>query len=111
MKLDTKSFFLAAACFAAGFLLCLALVSPAPRQQSSSPVMATAPMLAFTQFQPRPFHLTQVFVPPGGLLPRPVIRGERGYDPQAEIEMMKHRSLDLIDTRDQSQIELKESKK
>ena len=69
--------------------------------------MATTPMLAFTQFQPRPFHivLTQKF---GQRLPAPVriIR-----DPLDEIEMMKHRSLHLIDTRTQPQFDLKESEK
>jgi len=107
MKLDTKSFFLAAVCFAAGFLLCLTLVSPAPRRQPLSPVIATSPMLAFTQFQPRPFHivLTQKF---GQRLPAP----ERiARDPLDEIEMMKHRSLHLIDTRTQPQFDLKEAQK
>src|SRR5262245_10511108 len=100
MKLATKTFFLAAVCFAAGFLLCLALVSPAPRQQPSSTVVAASPMPAFTQFQPAPFHivLTQKF---GERLRAPVriIR-----DPLVETEMMKHRSLDLIDTRPPPQI-------
>ena len=107
MKLDAKLVFSATACFAAGFLLCLALVRLAPRQQPFSPVAAASPMLAFTQFQPRPFYivLTQQF---GQKLSAPV-RILR--DPLDEIERMKPRSLDLIDTRTQLQFDLKEIEK
>jgi hypothetical protein len=107
MKLDTKTLFAAAVSFVAGFLLCFALFNSAPKQQPPLPLATANPTLAFTQFQPRAFHvvLTQSF---GPRLSIPV-RASR--DPLEEIEMMKHRSVDLIDRRSQPWIDLKESDK
>src|SRR6185436_13556652 len=119
MKIDTKSLFLAAACFAAGFLLCLTLVRPAPGPRPSPPVLTTSPMMAFTQFQPRPFHIfwTQDARPnthvtiriqsesPSTLFHRRIVADPLG-DPLSRI-----RSLDLIDTHYQPHLDLRESGK
>ena len=107
MKLDSKIFLLIVVCFISGFLLCLILVGPAPQQRPTTAVGTTIPMLAFTQFQPQTFHivLTQEF---DLRLSAPARITD---DPFGEIELMKHRSLHLIDTRSQPQIDMKELEK
>ena len=107
MKLDKRMLLLAVVCFTFGFLLCLALVSPKSRSQPSAPLLAPNPTLAFTQFQPRIFDMasTQKFAE---TLPAPVLIIRSPID---EIEMMKPRSLDLIDARIQPEMDLKELKK
>lgn len=106
MKTDRKLFFLVATAFAAGFLFCLMLLNPSPKPQTASParVVATGPMLAFTQFQPKTFTI----VLPASENPPIVIRRDNVRDPLKEIDKMKPRSLDLIDTHYQPQIDLKD---
>src|SRR2546422_5682308 len=102
MKLDSKKILMAVGSFVAGFLLCLLLLRPSPMPQRISPVVVTGPVMASTQFQPQTFHI----VLPQSESPRMIIR-DIVRDPLEEIEMMKHRSVDLIDTRYQPQIDLK----
>jgi hypothetical protein len=106
MELDRKSFLLAAASFVAGFLFCCVFLSgyelsPSPPPPRTSPIVATGPVMASTQFQPRIIHIV---LPPS----RSSIQQDIPGDSLPVLEIMKQPSLHLIDTRAQPQMDLKD---
>jgi len=107
MKLDKKLCFVAPAWFAGSLLICLTWVVPATSQPNSPPIVTTGPIVVFTQLQPE-----MVVFKPYRRPPRPSMP-EQIFDPVKEFELMRHRSLDLIDMRDryQPRTDLKESDK
>ena len=101
MELNRKSFVLAAASFVAGFLLSLVLRGPSPTPRSTSPTIATGLAMISTQFQPQTFHI--VLPPTLSPIPQDIVG-----DSLREIEIIKQRSLHLLETREQRQIDIKE---
>ncbi len=95
MKLDRKSFLLAAGSFVAGYLLCLLLLSPLPKPVGVAPILATGPMLASTQVTHRTFHIV---IPPNedpGLM----MRRDTIPDQLEEIGRLQKQAVPLIDSR------------
>ena len=104
MKLDGKLFFLTAVSFVAGFLACLVMVSSTSKPRPIVAGVTAVPTMTLTQIQPQPFHIVKwpidmVWIQNSE--PRVTAPPRITRDPLDEIEMMKHRSVDLIDTRAQ----------
>ena len=102
MKIDAKETGLAAILFVCGFVLSWVLLGPSEPRQRNAPVLASRPVLAPAQFPPQTLYLVVSGVHSPG--PRLSISA----DPFGEIELMKHRSVDLIDTHYQPKIDWQE---
>ena len=108
MKIDLKKIRLVALSFLCGFLFCAVLISPSSTRQSTPRVVASGPLLATTQFQPQPAPVIRM-APQH--TPARFIRIER--DPMAEQMQLlpggrSARSVDLIDTRHQPSVDLRD---
>jgi len=117
MRPDLKPrLFLAASFFVVGFLTCLAFLGPSRTALPTAPVAAISPARPVPQIQTtgfswgttsNQFYSGFTLSMPTTYRTRRVIYHTHVRDPLQEIEVMKLRSFDLIDTRSQSSIDSK----
>ena len=108
MKIDLQKIRLVAVSFLCGFVVCAVLISPSSIRQSTPRVVASGPLLATTQFQPQPAPV--IWMAPHHT-PARFIRIE--HDAMAEQMQLQPgdrpaRSVDLIDTRYQPSVDLRD---